>query len=148
MNYVMKADINITSGKPTMADLTEDQLAQIKAVLQRRYLELREEIRSELERSGNEHYADLAGPAPDPGDDSVADMLVDLDAAIVDRQVREIREIEETLKRLAELDFGDCVDCGGEIGFERLMAYPTARRCVRCQNLHEKTYSHESNPTL
>ena len=60
-----------------MADLTEDQLAQIKAVLQRRYLELREEIRSELERSGNEHYADLAGPAPDPGDDSVADMLVD-----------------------------------------------------------------------
>ena len=44
-----------------MADLTEDQLAQMKAVLQQRYLELREEIRSELERSGNEHYADLAG---------------------------------------------------------------------------------------
>ncbi len=44
-----------------MADLTEDQLAQMKAMLQQRYLELREEIRSELERSGNEHYADLAG---------------------------------------------------------------------------------------
>ena len=79
---------------------------------------------------------------------TVADMLVDLDAAIVDRQVREIREIEETLKRLAELDFGDCIECGGEIGFERLLAYPTARRCVRCQSLHEKTYSHEPNPTL
>jgi RNA polymerase-binding protein DksA len=131
-----------------MADLTEDQLAQIKAVLQRRYLELREEIRDELERSGNEHYADLAGPAPDPGDDSVADMLVDVGAAIVDRQVDEIREVEAALKRLAELDFGDCVDCGEEISFERLMASPTTRRCVRCQSLHEKTYSHEPNPTL
>lgn len=131
-----------------MSDLTEDQLAQIKAVLQHRYLELREEIRGELERSGNEHYADLAGPAPDPGDDSVADMLVDLDAAIVDRQVHELREVEATLKRLAELDFGDCIDCGDEIGFERLMANPTARRCTRCQSLREKTFSHESNPTL
>jgi DnaK suppressor protein len=131
-----------------MAKLTDDQLAQLKAALQQRYLELREEIRSELERSGNEHYADLAGSVADPGDASVADMLVDLNANLVDRQVNEIREVEATLKRLAELDFGDCIECGGEIGFERLMAYPTAQRCVRCQELHEKTYSHENNPTL
>ena len=131
-----------------MAKLTDDQLAQLKAALQQRYLELREEIRSELERSGNQHYADLAGSVADPGDASVADMLVDLNANLVDRQVNEIREVEATLKRLAELDFGDCVECGGEIGFERLMAYPTAQRCVRCQELREKTYSHENNPTL
>ena len=131
-----------------MAKLTDDQLAQLKAALQQRYLELREEIRSELERSGNQHYADLAGSVADPGDASVADMLVDLNANLVDRQVNEIREVEATLKRLAELDFGDCIECGGEIGFERLMAYPTAQRCVRCQELHEKTYLHENNPTL
>ena len=131
-----------------MANLTDDQLAQLKAALQRRYLELREEIRSELERSGNQHYADLTGSVADLGDASVADLLVDLNANLVDRQVNEIREVEAALKRLAELDFGDCVECGGEIGFERLMAYPTAQRCVRCQELHEKTYSHENNPTL
>ena len=73
---------------------------------------------------------------------------MDVDAAIVDRQVNEMREVQATLKRLADLDFGDCIECGGEIGFERLMAYPTAQRCVRCQALHEKTYMHESNPTL
>jgi RNA polymerase-binding transcription factor DksA len=75
-------------------------------------------------------------------------MLLDLNAAIVDRQVREMREVEATLKRLAELDFGDCIECGGEIGFERLMAYPTAQRCIRCQELHEKTFSRENSPTL
>jgi RNA polymerase-binding protein DksA len=131
-----------------MAELTDDELAQLKAALQQRYLELREEIRDELERSGNQHYADLAGSVSDLGDGSVADMLVDVDAALVDRQVREMRDVEATLKRLAELDFGDCTDCGGEIGFERLMAYPTARRCAPCQSLHEKTFSHSSTPTL
>ena len=131
-----------------MAQFTEDQLAQLKEALQRRYVELREEVRDELERSGNEHYADLAGSVPDPGDASVADMLVDLDANLVDRQVNEMREVEAALKRLADLDYGDCIECGGEIGFERLMAYPIAQRCVRCQSLHEKTYSRENKPTL
>jgi len=131
-----------------MAQLTDDQLAQLKARLQQRYLELREEVRGELERSGDQRYIDLAGSVADPGDESVADMLVDLDAALVDRQVNEMRVVEATLKRLADLDFGDCIECGGEIGFERLMAYPTAQRCVRCQELHEKTYTHENNPTL
>ncbi len=131
-----------------MAKLTDEQLSQLKAALQQRYLELREEVRGELERSGDERYVDLAGSVADTGDDSVADMLLDINAAIVDRQVNEMREVEATLKRLAELNFGDCIDCGGEIGFDRLMAYPTAQRCVRCQSLHEKTYSHEPNPSL
>ena len=131
-----------------MAQFTDEELAQLKARLQQRYLEVREEVRGELERSGDERYVDIAGSVADPGDDSVADMLLDLNAAIVDRQVREMREVEATLKRLAELDFGDCIECGGEIGFDRLMAYPTAQRCIRCQELHEKTYSHENSPTL
>ena len=131
-----------------MAKLSEDQLAQLKEMLQRRYLELRDEVRGELERSGDQRYADLAGSVADPGDESVADLLVDVDAALVDRQVNEMRGVEVTLRRLAELDFGDCIECGGEIGFERLMVLPTAERCVRCQELHEKTYSHEPNPTL
>ena len=131
-----------------MAQFTDEELAQLKARLQQRYLELREEVRGELERSGDQRYVDIAGSVADPGDDSVADMLLDLNAAIVDRQVREMREVEATLKRLAELDFGDCIECGGEIGFDRLIAYSTAQRCIRCQEVHEKTYSHENSPTL
>ncbi len=131
-----------------MAKLTEDQLAQLKTALQQRYLELREEVRGESERSGDQRYVDLAGSAADVGDDSVADLLLDINTAMVDRQVNEMREVEAALKRLAELNFGDCIDCGGEIGFDRLIAYPTAQRCIRCQSLHEKTYSHEPNPSL
>jgi DnaK suppressor protein len=131
-----------------MAQLTEDQIAQLKTRLQDLYKKLWDEVRVELERSGNEGYAELAGPTPDPGDSSVADMLADLDIGLADRQMSEMREVEAALKRVADLDFGDCAQCGDEIGYERLMAYPTAQRCVRCQQLHEKTYAHENKPTL
>ena len=131
-----------------MAQLTEEQIAQVKTRLQEIYLSLQEEVRAELERSGHEGYAELAGPTPDPGDSSVADMLADLDIGLADRQVKEMQEVEAALKRVADLNFGDCAQCGDEIGFERLMAYPTAQRCVRCQELHDKTYAHENKPTL
>lgn len=131
-----------------MATLTAEETAQLKQMLEQRRQQLLEEIRDELARSGEQHYIDLAGRVADPGDESVADMLADMDAAIVDRQVNEVREIEAALKRLAAGDYGSCAGCGGDIPFARLLAYPTATRCVSCQAVHEKTFAHEGNPSL
>lgn len=131
-----------------MAALSTEETAQLKQLLQQRQQQLIEEIRDELARSGEQHYIDLAGRVTDLADESVADMLADLDAAIVDRQITEVREIEAALKRLAGGDSGACVDCGAAIPMDRLRAYPTATRCVSCQSVHEKTYAHEGNPTL
>lgn len=131
-----------------MAALTTDETAQLKQILGKRYQQLLEEIRDELARSGEQHYIDLAGRVTDPGDESVADMLADLNAAMVDRQINEVREIDATFKRLAAGEYGSCSDCGADIPFQRLCVYPTAVRCVSCQSVHEKTYSHEGNPTL
>ncbi|MDD5329960.1 MAG: TraR/DksA family transcriptional regulator [Sulfuricella sp.] len=131
-----------------MAALTVEETAQLKQILEQRRQQLLEEIRDELANSGEQHYIDLAGRVTDPGDESVADMLADLDAAMVDRQVAEVREIEAASKRLDAGSYGVCVDCGGEIGLARLRAYPTAVRCIACQAMHEKTYAHEGNPTL
>jgi len=33
---------------------------------------------------------------------------------------------------------GLCVDCGAEIGAERMKALPTAVRCIRCQGTWEQ----------
>jgi RNA polymerase-binding protein DksA len=131
-----------------MAAFTADEAAQLKQSLEKRRQLLLEEIRDELARSGEQHYVDLAGRVTDLGDESVADMLADLDAAMVDRQVIEVRAIEATLKLLAAGDYGACVDCGADIPLERLRAYPTAVRCISCQSLHELAYAHEGRPTL
>src|SRR5574340_774582 len=115
-----------------MADLSKEDAARLKQALLQRQQQLIEEIRDELVRSGEQHYIDLAGRVTDLADESVADLLADLGAAMVDRQVIEMRAIEAALKRLAAADFGSCIDCGVDIPLARLQAYPTAERCIDC----------------
>lgn len=131
-----------------MAAFTTDETAKIKQALEQRQQQLIEEIRDELANSGEQHYIDLAGRVNDLADESVADLIADMDAAMVDRQVTEVREIEVASARLAAGDFGSCVDCGADIPLARLLAYPTAVRCTACQGVHEKTYAHAGNPSL
>lgn len=131
-----------------MSSLTDVQKQQIADALAKRKEELRAEIRTELQRAGHEHFADLAGEVADPGDSSVADMLVDKGIAIVSRQVKELADVEAAQKRMANPNFGECEECGGEIGFERLMATPNATRCIECQTQYEKIFAHNEVPKL
>ncbi|MEW5944179.1 MAG: TraR/DksA family transcriptional regulator [Pseudomonadota bacterium] len=132
-----------------MANLTQKQTAQLDQALGDRYQKLIEEVRDELENAGQQQYAELIGRVPaDVGDESVADALADFNAAMVDRQIHEIRDIEAARKRLKGGSYGVCTDCGDDIAFERLMAYPTAKRCFRCQQQREKTYAGEGRPSM
>ena len=129
--------------------LTKTQMSKLERELGRQYKSLLEEVRDALEKSENQQYVELIDRAPaDSGDQATGDALADLNLAIIDRHVREIRDIEAARARIGEGHFGSCTDCGGDIGFERLLAYPTAKRCFACQKQHEKTYAHEGNPKL
>ena len=131
-----------------MTELTSIQTQALKEVLHRRYKALLEQVRDELERSGDRNYIELAGRVTDTADESAADLIADTGAAIVDRHVQELRDIEAALGRMVDGSYGECSDCGAGIPFERLQVYPTAKRCVRCQGQREKTYLHEPTPTL
>jgi len=123
-----------------MVNFTEEQLQQIKAAIHKRYLELQEEIRSELVNTGEEFDVSRA--------DDINNILADVDTALIDKQINEMRELEMSEKYLKELEFGDCVDCGEEIGFERLIANPSAQRCIECQCKFEKFYPSGNTPSL
>jgi DnaK suppressor protein len=131
-----------------MAALTQEQTRRLRKALDQRYALLIEEVRTELEHSGEQHYVELAGRVTDLGDEAVADVLADLNAAMIDRQIHEIRDIEASRQRMEAGTYGVCIDCGTAIGFERLMAYPTAKRCIQCQNQREKGYAHGGTPRL
>ena len=129
--------------------LTQTQVSKLGRKLDKQYEALLEEVRDALEKSQNQQYVELIDRAPaDSGDQATGDALADLNLAIIDRHVQEIRDIEATRARIREGGFGTCIDCRGDIGFERLLAYPTAKRCYVCQRQHEKTYAHEANPRL
>ena len=132
-----------------MAALAKTKLSKLERALDAKYRTLLDEVRDELEQSENQHYVELINRAPaDSADQATGDALADLNLAIIDRHVQEIRDVEAARTRIADGSFGVCLDCGGEIGYERLLAYPTAKRCFDCQRQHEKTYAHEANPKL
>lgn len=129
--------------------LSKGEMRKLTLVLEARHGALLEEIRDELERSENQQYVELIDRAPaDIGDKSVADALADLNVAIVDRHVEELRDIEAAKKRMDAGTFGVCSECGDDIGVERLLAYPTAKRCVACQRRRESTYAYSATPSL
>ena len=66
----------------------------------------------------------------------------------IDRHIEEIRDIDAALIRIADGNYGTCTDCGGTIDPERLKAYPTAKRCHRCQVQYEKTHVQAGHPTM
>ena len=131
-----------------MGTLTSKQLADLDRLLAERQGTLLREVRAMLEQSGNETYVDIAGRVTDTGDESVADMLADMGAAQIHRHVQELRDIEAAQTRLRAGSFGICMDCDGEIAPERLTAHPTAKRCIQCQSMRERSYAHEGRPTL
>lgn len=127
---------------------TSTSHAALKERLQAQFDALREEVRRELLASDNERYIELAGRVHDPGDESVAALLVDVNLAVIDRHIEAIREIEAALLRLARGTYGRCVDCGRPIAPERLATEPAAARCYDCQSLRERAFVQPARPTI
>ena len=128
--------------------LTEHQTKELSGLIDRRRSALLAELREDAERARDQPYAEHAGPAPDTGDESVATLIADLEQADVTRDLGEFRGLESARERLKAGDYGTCIECGSDIGFERLKATPSAVRCIDCQNRHEKTFGGEPNPSL
>lgn len=125
-----------------MTTLTAPQFDQLVLQLKKDYQALLIEVRQELTHSGNQHRIELLNREPgDSGDESMASSLADFNLAVVERHVRELRDIEATFRRIKDVTYGECVDCGDSISFARLQAYPTAKRCLGCQEKHEREYA-------
>ena len=132
-----------------MAALTPSQQDELVTQLKQDYQALLIEVRDELDNRGVQHRIDLLNSEPgDSGDESMANELADFNVTIVDRQVQEIRDIEATFKRIRDGHFGECIDCGDDIPFERLRAFPTAKRCITCQEKRERQYAQEGHPKM
>jgi len=131
-----------------MNGLTRTQLKLLEKSLQAQRSATLEEAEAELKLMREQSVGDVAGEAPDAGDESVAMLLTDIDHTMAQRHVNEIRAIDHALDRIQDSRFGICCDCDGEIAYARLEAAPTATRCIACQTMHERTFAHENRATL
>jgi len=117
--------------------LTADQINQFKTVLGERERLLRGEVRKAIHEKFGRDLPELES-LDDDSARSVADLLNDIDTGIMMRDIDELMAIEAAREAIKNGTYGACVMCDGPIGFKRLIALPTAARCLPCQEQYER----------
>jgi len=128
--------------------LTREQSIELGAVIEQRRRALQAEIREDQARVRSERFGEVAGEAPDAGDESVASLVADLDQFDLGRDLNELRAIEAAHDRLADGSYGSCASCGRDIEYDRLRANPAALRCIDCQRRYEQKHGAPGGPRL
>ena len=134
-----------------MASLTPSEVTRFRERLRARDLELRRAIHGALVNAEDKTYAEVAGRVLDVAEQSVASMFADDKIIMMQKEATEQGDVAAALARITDGTYGTCVECGDEIGVKRLDAYPTAKRCIRCQTHYEKQHrggGRDSTPSL
>jgi len=124
---------------PDGTSWTADELAAVRADLQRQAQELRGEIESAR--------ASWSAFQRDGGGDGSGDDQADAGSGIFEREhelslannSRDLLlQVERALGRLEKGTYGVCESCGGAVGKARLQAFPRATLCVSCKQREER----------
>lgn len=113
---------------------------------EKRLLEERKRVQKELSGYNESFSATLQGSDGDLSSYSfhMADQGTDAmerekQFLFASQEGRYFWHVNEALRRLYETPdkYGKCMECGEEIGFERLDALPHARLCIKCKAKEE-----------
>jgi len=101
--------------------------------------EIKEILLAEKERIMNNSLMDKSkfcldkNELADPLDEATANIQASQELRFRNRENFYLKKIDKTLALIDNKDFGECHECGCEIGFERLKARPTANQCITCK---------------
>jgi len=120
----------------TTTPLSSAQIADLTQLLQQHRRELSLEVDERLHTDGAPEVAVSVA-------DGTAQTAAEADTSIatLERDLARLAEVCHALDKLApdsDLAYGDCEACAEPIGYPRLLAHPSARRCLRCQTALER----------
>ena len=131
-----------------MKPLTAEEREALRERLTTRRQVLRAEVAEQLANSDDPRVAGLVNALAATEDWVLADILTDLDIAMVKHDTAELQEVDAALSSIAEGSYGTCRDCGEPVGWPRLNANPTALRCIACQAAYERSHGKPGPPML
>lgn len=111
--------------------LNKKELKEIKAIL----LKAKEEILNN--KKGQESFCLDKAELKDPLDEASENIEKQRELRMRNREVFYLKKIEKTLGRVEQESYGECEECGLNIGFVRLKARPTAELCIACKEENE-----------
>ena len=75
---------------------------------------------------------------PDELDVAISESNRELSLRFADRERRMLKKIQHSLGRIAEGEYGECEECGVQIGIRRLRFRPVACLCIDCKTEQEQ----------
>ncbi len=114
----------------------------------KKYYEMLLEARRQMQGQINFHSSEALSPGA-AGDlsNSMSNHMADfgsdnflheMELEMMTSEIEVIEMIDEAIERLANGEFGKCLDCGCQISVGRLDAKPYARFCIKCKSLREE----------
>ena len=115
----------------------ELQTESLKQLLLAQKVQLLDKI--EQERGGLNSRSEAAETLA-PAEQSHAQNITERDTAFAlqEHDIEELEATELALKRIAQGTYGICLACETAIPVTRLLAFPSASRCIECQEVAEK----------
>lgn len=120
-----------------MSDLNEAQLRTLEQRLADREVELQASVRAYKEAAASRPSA-LGPQVEDAAEGGEERFRTGIEHVELARDQEELIDIAEARARIADGTYGECIDCGQPISFQRLSAQPTAKRCIKDQEAWEK----------
>jgi DnaK suppressor protein len=114
--------------------LTSGQIEDLRQLLQERERQLKATLNAELHVEDPTHTSITADS---DADWTTADVDADSLIASAERHAMALADTTAALEKVADGCYGVCETCGEAIGYARLLAYPSARRCLACQRSAE-----------
>ncbi len=121
-----------------MNHLSESDLKQYRPRLSAYRDEVRQEIQDGLIKEGSDESISLAGKVHDAQAESMSVAMSQINRGMLKMHLHDLKDLEMALERIDNGEYGICIDCDEPIAKARLDAYPMAKRCIKCQSLHEE----------
>jgi DnaK suppressor protein len=127
--------VGFTPYKPKKGEkyMNQRQLKHFSSVLE----VYKEQLDSEADATVHRVQDGVKENHPDPLDRASLEEGLNLTLREEERRRKLRKKIEEALQRIKDDDYGYCVNCGAEIGIQRLEARPTAELCFDCKTFAE-----------
>ena len=81
---------------------------------------------------------------PDEIDSASSEMNLAFLGRLRERERGLLAKIEEALQKIEQGVYGECENCGEEIGLKRLEARPVAELCIDCKSEQERMERHQA----
>jgi RNA polymerase-binding transcription factor DksA len=132
----------------TALSLSPSQTEELRKRLGLARANTAEFVRARIDSTGEPPPVSHLAHRDQPDDDPQAIDIGDRQIALAGHEEALLAEIDQAMARLDEGIANLCTGCGNAIGFERLLAVPTAQTCIACQLRIERRDHVQSGPTL